>query len=284
MAKTDGKEKKELGPLPPTIEEFLISIHPDFIPMMRKYKDNVIVSGSMAVYYYMLSHGLEPGFIPGDVDIFTTEKDPECVKFLEELLKEINGKEGKKYNIFRFRDGKSALERVDFGTLKDGRKIDIIKISEKFEGSAVDFIKIDFDLEICKCWYDGVMSHGNYEVLKARQCELTKIHTATRPRMDPLKLINYFKAIRSLDPTMPARYDEEDTYRALSRIRKYTARGFKIDTSRLEIPKEIIEDYLSTFVMLVNAHIDKPVNVIFCHDDMTKVDLEKINKALNKIT
>lgn len=268
---------------PPSIVELLTSIHPQFCSILQKC--DVVVSGSCAVYYAMIENGMKPKFKPSDIDVFITGKNPEAIKFFDDLIKKKDEKQIKKYTLFKSRKtDESLLERVDFGFLENGGKIDVVKISNKFTGTAVDFIMRDFDLDICKCWYDGNKLHAPVDLLRSGRCELTKIDLDSRPQMDPLKLIKYFDEIRKFDPTKPIEEGRiRDPFRTMSRIRKYTERGFVIDTSKLEMPKDIIEQYMTSFLDVLNMHTDRKVNLIFCYEDMEKIDLAKINDCLTKL-
>jgi len=91
-------EKRQHSPPPPpifpeTIEELLNSFSPKIIPMMRSH--DVIVGGSTAMYYFMKKNGLQPGFKPGDIDVYISSINGKAPNelFVELIMyeKEIRG-------------------------------------------------------------------------------------------------------------------------------------------------------------------------------------------------
>jgi hypothetical protein len=51
-----------------TIEEYISNIDPNLLVFIKE--NDLIVSGSSALYYYMMENDLEPGFKPKDLDIY----------------------------------------------------------------------------------------------------------------------------------------------------------------------------------------------------------------------
>lgn len=274
--------------LPHTVEEYLDSILPDLRNIMQR--NNIIMSGSMAVYYYMLHNNLAPGFSPGDTDFFilskdvSTEVEEKVVNLFKKIPPQNRSKTRHDYVLFMKRGQDSAIRRLDMLVTKEHHKIDLIRISDTFD-SVVQYINESFDLDICKCWYDGKELYGPYQLLKNRHCELRTINVNTRPIMEPLKLVAYFNRIRSFVPTnTKCVCEREDGFRTLSRVIKYTQRGFTIDTTNLEMPKQVLEDYISKYLAILNLNLPVQMKVIFCHDDMTGETIEKINKALGGLS
>ena len=60
-----------------TMEEFLWENFDGLLDIIngKSFKNNIIISGSTALYFYMKSIGMEPKFSPGDIDIYCNMDD-----------------------------------------------------------------------------------------------------------------------------------------------------------------------------------------------------------------
>jgi len=240
--------------LPDTIEEFLDSVSPKLRYFLRK--EDAVVSGSTAVYYYMKKNDLNPQFEPSDIDMYTTVS-----KTVIEDAKLFPKKQLIEAEQCKYSHIKTINDVISYNIPHYNKKIDIIFISEDFKGkNSVDFINETFDLDICKCWYDGKELHGNYELLKGRKCILTRTNIDLTQTLPTEKILRYFSDIRRGE-------GDFDPYHHIARNKKYRERGFEIDTSQLEIPQELVERYIQFGLALLNIHRLKTVNVVVCYDE-----------------
>jgi|SRR6185437_16587292 len=90
--------------------------------------------------------------------------------------------------------------------------------------------------------------HGPLELLRQRECNLTRFPQSVVLRMNPSEILDYIRYLRSFDPTKPIeRLTRNDPLKIARRIAKYHSRGFKVNTSQLEITREAMEKYLTHF-------------------------------------
>lgn len=237
------------GKYPTTIQGYLNLISPDILPILKEH--DVIVSGSLAMFYTMKHYGLTPGFEPGDVDIYVNYHDgyQESNEFFDNLFRLMPDfartvRKNTTYDGVRFGSGIS-VDNIRIGKLPDGKKMDVIQISKNFKGTAVDHIHQHFDLDICKCWFDGKQLHGPFELLRDRRCELKKLNFFGPLKIDPIQFIRYVHSIKTYNHRAPVIPGEFDPFRVIKRIRKYTDRGFDIITNNVEVPVRFLEECLS---------------------------------------
>lgn len=280
-----------------TIEDYLSFISPSFIPLLQQ--NDIIISGSTAVYYCMRSNNVEPDFIPNDIDLFISSKDRKAGEnFFKSLKKCENSSEEKelhrKYEVLRSlgKSQESAILNVKIAVLPlqlpeipghkpENIKIDFVFLSDRYKGTTVEHIMEDFDLDICKCWYDGIKMHGPIELLREKKCTLTHLSLMTRPVLNIPQLVEYYDSIRNLDPRSQ-RYIS-DRFRTISRIRKYTERGFTIDTSKLETPPQIVEAYIRENIRKMSAEIYLDTSNTFKHVKHKIPTVEEFKQILENL-
>jgi|SRR6185437_3560737 len=231
-----------------TIEEFLNKISPEIIPSLQK--GDIVVSGSLAMYYCMKKNGLEPGFLPNDIDFYMTY-NRNTSAFDDVFNRIVDGETSATNDYFfsSFReydvDQDVSLGYVIKSTLKNGFKADLIQISRNFKGTSCEFILECFDFDFCKCWYDGIEMHGNLESLQSKSCVLKELRLFWEIKLKPITLVKYAKVIRKFNENKVIKYDPLNV---LNRIRKYTKRGFTIDTSQFFISPELIRKSVTNYV------------------------------------
>ena len=247
--------------LPGTIEEYINNISPDLIPILRR--TNVIASGSVALYYKMKELGMEPNFIPKDLDILHINESNEPVDFSEsnDCFNTSNSEQPKGYlelnqwfdTTFRdmtdfektefgismysgdplyYNDYKyvtqnipktlmGVIKHVRSGIRDDGTRIDCVLICSSYKGSPKDFVEEYFDLDFCKCYYDGRSIVCNHvDSILTRSCKLTRIPMANYVHIDPKFLIEYLKCVKN-DKIPEVLNTKNDPARMFRRIRKY---------------------------------------------------------------
>lgn len=218
----------------PTIEDHIRKLSPELLKFVKD--GDGLISGSTAMYYYMKKRNLIPGFIPGDVDLFIPyERQGQAFDLARKL--HTGGEETAPYGS-RYGIGTQHLVRVDKCLLSNGIVVDFILIGSG-STSCLDYVDQFFDLEFCKCWYDGKNLYGPYESLKSRKCVLNFTPLYQKDK-EPGKMLEYFDKVKNFKPTNEINKDE-DYYQILTRLKKYTSRGFQIDVSKFEIPKRMID-------------------------------------------
>ncbi len=242
--------------MPDTVDDLIGEINPMILHLMRR--GSLILSGSTAMYYFMKSRDLIPGFIPGDVDFHVKDTDKDYTNRCLKILQGPDGFQERTSGSFsRFYERKQNGDRKDeiitrvWSTYREsGKKIDLIILSENYQGTTVDFVETYFDLDICKCWYDGNELHGPYELLRDRKCKLTKIPAMElrRGRYRPVQLLEYCHSIKTFNPLVDRVRPVNDFFKTRERILRYTRRGFTIDTSEFEVPQYLIDTVLLPYV------------------------------------
>jgi len=277
-----------------TIEEHLSYISPLFIPLLQN--NDIIISGSTAVYYCMKYNNINPGFIPDDIDVFVGHKSKEQGEsFFKSLNRIPNTYEelelARKYEVLKTlgKSQDSAISNVKIAVLpltlphdaKKNIKIDFVFLSDRYHGTTVEHIQEDFDLDFCKCWYDGIKLYGPADLLRAKKCTLTHITLMTRPVLQDHQLVEYYESIRNLDPHSKGYFP--DRFRTIARIRKYTARGFTIDTSKLETPQHIVEAYIRENIRKMSAEVYLTTTDSFKHIKQRIPTIDEFKKKLEEI-
>jgi len=176
---------------------------------------NAIVAGSSALWGYLKQRAIEPGFEPGDIDIWISIREPIAPYQVSYKL----GKNFEKLRAFLARQGYDRSEMIDTSDVyyesmgaidevisfvnKAGKKIQMIQITM---GNIMDYIRNNFDLSICATWWKP--RTNTFDTLNA---EMT------------LKREFYFLQSQMAEGNL--------TTKEKARFEKYLGRGFKFTDS-----------------------------------------------------
>ena len=167
---------------------------------------NSLVAGSAALALYLQQEGIDPGFVPNDLDIWAEDtrqlvaargayvQHGNYYRFSNFLIK--NG-----YNLVAKNEPKESYESLQSVTHilsflhPNGKKIQVILLKET---DLSDYITDHFDLSICMTWWNA----------KENKCE------TIYPKETLAKEMYYYPS-------------SKDNARESERIAKYVARGFR---------------------------------------------------------
>lgn len=132
-----------------------------------------IVAGSFALAGYLKQEGIEPGYEPGDIDIFVYDKVSGCgsercdrcrdlistknSKDIIQLLIEHDFKDSGKFSDLTdmndsYYGSMNAINKVYSYVNESGKEVQIVSISRE---NVLKHIQTDFDLSICVSWWDS---------------------------------------------------------------------------------------------------------------------------------
>lgn len=245
-----------------TIQDFLNSISPDFIPFLRD--GGYVVAGSCAMYFMMKQNGLDvKDFKPRDIDVFGKFRDgfKDKLTFAENFC-ETTGcsysmKVGEIENVFKA-TSKISDDKHWF--------IDFVNISKNYEGNILIYIQEEFDLDFCKCWFDGEELHGPLAMLNYKLCVISQESFEKYMKkltLEPIDLLQHLCELR--DHQKNYLKFSDDKMNLFDRILKYGERGFEVITSHLVIPKEIIEACINERVYQTNLLLGNKQEVSVVH-------------------
>jgi hypothetical protein len=214
-----------------TIEEYINNIDPNLLAFIKE--NNLIVSGSSALYYYMIENDLDPGFKPTDLDIYCHLDNK-----IDEYVTNNNYKIIKPYNI----TNESYCGFLVMITEYNNIKIDFIEplpikdnyYEDKKQNYMITYINITFDFDFCKCYYDGEKLIALYpESVKSKNSVLNfkydeQKYTRFYSYLTFVELDNYEQ--NNVFNKMEWNYDN-DKLNIIRRVTKYKLRGFTIDLS-----------------------------------------------------
>jgi hypothetical protein len=237
-----------------TIEEHLNNISPEIVSLIKDC--DVVVGGSTALYYYMRKLKLNPIFRPTDTDFFVGGNQPDIEKCSHKKIYEFFNKlEGNKrytdheykYNLPQVKNiihiNKNIEKTEDFtnytlfenmspiSPIKQLNKIDVVMIDPSFKGDTINFIKQSVDLDILDTYYSKDGLFGQDDLCKTRKATLLAKPNWNEKEVN--KTINYYKSLINKKFST----NQYDPQYLLSRIKKYSDRGFDIDTSKIEPPE-----------------------------------------------
>ncbi len=266
--------------VPETIEELLNEVSPKIIPALKEC--DAIVSGSCAMYYTMRFNGIKPEFIFNDVDIFVAGMDQDGTHkssiIFNNIFHEISHSKAAlltedkyDYPTKKRRSYKDSLtrpiEQVRKLILDNGLYLEMIFLNSKFIMRSKDYVEKYFDLDFCKCWYDGKELRGPIDLLEEKKCFLSKIPMIEHLEFEPVRFVKYLLSVKNNSAL--SQLDDYDPLTILSRMRKYKERGFTIDTTKFEIPFEQIVSGFSFWLY----------NKAFCEADeiseLLNIDMDK---------
>jgi hypothetical protein len=233
------------------INAFLRNHHCGIIVDLLK-KTGAVVSGSTALYFYMLNCGLLPQFQPADIDIFVTYTHgfPEFNQWFQHIVEagllttkiDITKLKVSLFSGLRRRRKSIDSELSEFVPpphldLIDGVrygmtvsedpilrpiKIDIICLNDTVK-TPIEYVEQYFDLDICKCYYDGTQLVAlKPETVRSMSCRVTRQHLSFNRQVSILQLPQYARSIVNNDDSFPDVLDYQ------KRLRKYRERGFTI--------------------------------------------------------
>jgi len=135
----------------------------DFQELLKRI--NGVVTGSAALAAYLKQEGVDPGFVPNDIDIFIQERGISSVcnmlvRFLrkygfrksDEFDEEICGVSRSYYSEM------NSIVSVDSYTNEAGKEIQVISLRPMVP-RIEDYICTQFDLSICATWWDSERFH-----------------------------------------------------------------------------------------------------------------------------
>ena len=204
------------------MEAFLTEYHIDFPKFQALLRDTPsLVAGSSSLALYLKSNGVDPGYEPGDIDIWIEE----CTyqgQYVETLFLNFLFTQGyylQKVFINNDEDnGKYDFQNNNIRTVSslvddNERKIQIITIGER---NLKNYIEKAFDLSICVSWWNA--TNNTFETLSPELTLQKKMYISNK--------------------ILQNQYVVEDrTIKLDGRIKKYINRGFQLE----EIPCPIFE-------------------------------------------
>lgn len=260
-----------------TIEEYLNENAPGLIEILKT--TNVVVCGSLVLYYKMKELGMEPNFIPNDIDIFYVKDDNNYEGYskinvwFDEQFNSIDQNFNKTNFNVSFYSGnptnykdkeyvtkdiplgfKNVIKHIRTCKLVNGIKIDLIHVDEYFikihkKNTIKDFIYYYFDFNFCKCWYDGIKIHAIYEKsIINMETKLYEIPMSRYIYVDPVFLVSYINDIKNENIPQTLN-DETDPYKTFRRILKYKERGFTICVDDLCLHKSSFKKYIGYYLI-----------------------------------
>jgi len=147
-----------------SMQEFIETYDLPFAPF-REIVDttNSLVAGSAALALYLQQCGVDPGFVPGDMDIWT-EDTPELLSrsgahqnsnlqlFTDLFLRHHYYVVSKSGPVSESYEPLHSITRIYEFINRDGKKIQLILLREK---DLHRYIRREFDLSICMSWWDS---------------------------------------------------------------------------------------------------------------------------------
>ena len=191
-----------------SMQEFIETYDLPFAPF-REIVDttNSLVAGSSALALYLQQCGVDPGFVPGDMDIWT-EDTPELLSrsgahqnsnlqlFTDLFLRHNYYVVSKSGPISESYEPLHSITKIYEFVNRDGKKIQLILLREK---NLYAYIQRSFDLSICMSWWNS--RNNVFETMFPRD---------------------------TLKKSMFVHPDVLPTERELARIQKYADRGFAL--------------------------------------------------------
>jgi hypothetical protein len=127
-----------------------------FINFMKD--ERILLTGSTALYFYLLQEGIEPNFQPNDLDIFissykTRIRDDFQIVFsgynlINNRTRVINSEYEFKESYYKNMDKNFVVQNYKNS---EDKKVQII-MSEF--GNIKKYIRAQFDLTVCMCWFN----------------------------------------------------------------------------------------------------------------------------------
>lgn len=147
-----------------SMQEFIETYDLPFAPF-REIVDttNSLVAGSSALALYLQQCGVDPGFVPGDMDIWT-EDTPELLSrsgahqnsnlqlFTDLFLRHNYYVVSKSGPISESYEPLHSITKIYEFVNRDGKKIQLILLREK---NLYAYIQRSFDLSICMSWWNS---------------------------------------------------------------------------------------------------------------------------------
>ena len=172
----------------------------EFKEFLKKYK--IVISGSTALYFYMIQEGMKPNFSPNDLDLYydyTDEKELEkIIKFIIDYNYE--SKNNENFYSLNYIPGLFKvfhLERSHHLVKQFSNNINQIQIIVSNK-NVLCLIRENFDLNICMCYYD--VENDKFLACTPEYIKNYLMYIENEPIVDNLEL----------------------------RIKKYELRGFKL--------------------------------------------------------
>uniref|UniRef100_A0A6C0H6D7 Uncharacterized protein n=1 Tax=viral metagenome TaxID=1070528 RepID=A0A6C0H6D7_9ZZZZ len=214
------------------MEDYLNNIDTDIIKIITN--ENGVISGSSAVYYYMIKNNLSPTFEPNDIDIYLPE-NTDMKPYFNKLSKN-DGVDFLKY-VFVFKQYFYTIYKFSY----NDKFIDVIILNAHNRNDILYIINKTFDFNVCKTYYDGKNIRAMYPLAFTKGY----IDYYSEKRINEMDLhllyncINYneimFNEINKniVDINMLGISCLGDPYNILRRIVKYKNRGFNVKIPEL---------------------------------------------------
>ena len=198
----------------------------DFQELLRN--TGAVIAGSSALALYFKQEGIDPGFVPNDLDIFIRRECPcdQCNPLVK-FVRKHGFEKTDKFDRFAIAAENARAYYLSMGGIKnvvsyingDQKEVQIISLEPK--GDVKDYITGHFDLSICATWWDGDKFH-------TIDSELTK------------RKIMY----RLTEPDMKSDMGYAES-KVEGRIDKYILRGFRIIPNRRAVidEREVLRNY-----------------------------------------
>ena len=179
----------------------------DFQELLKK--TGAVIAGSSALALYLEQEGIDPGFVPNDMDIFVRRPCPcdQCNPLVQ-FIKKYGFKNTGKFdcnvivaeNARAYYSSMGDISNVASYMNGDGKEVQVISL--RSDGDIKDYITDHFDLSMCATWWNGDGFH-------TIDSDFTKRKIMYRM-------------------TKPSDLDYVET-KIQSRIEKYLLRGFRFD-------------------------------------------------------
>ena len=232
------------------MESFLTEYHIDFLPFQALLRETPsLVAGSSALALYLKSNGIDPGYEPGDIDIWIEEYAPHGHRVetmflnflftqgysLQKVFANTDDNNGQ-YN-FQNHNIRSVVSLID----DHERKIQVITIGER---NLKEYIEKAFDLSCCVSWWNATANM--FETLSPELTLQKKMYISNKTLQN-----QYAVEARSIKMDV--------------RITKYVNRGFQLE----EIPCIVFEQADDRTALTDESFVGLSAFDLFAYDDVS---------------
>ena len=232
------------------MESFLTEYHIDFLPFQALLRETPsLVAGSSALALYLKSNGIDPGYEPGDIDIWIEEYAPHGHRvetmFLNFLFTQgyslqkvfANTDDNNGQYDFQNHNIRSVVSLID----DHERKIQVITIGER---NLKEYIEKAFDLSCCVSWWNATANM--FETLSPELTLQKKMYISNKTLQN-----QYAVEARSIKMDV--------------RITKYVNRGFQLE----EIPCIVFEQADDRTALTDESFVGLSAFDLFAYDDVS---------------
>lgn len=146
------------------VDKTLNDISPKLLDLVKN--KNLLVVGSFVMYHFMKENNLEPNFTPNNINFITKSSEKETVKFFfDNVLTD-------RFYTYPYTTKRYERFFIKYITPTTKSNIKLLVLSPNYTGTLVGYANSYFDMDICKCWYDGETLFGPFEALQKREITL----------------------------------------------------------------------------------------------------------------